>query len=102
MNWQLFLINIIIGAFTKILKDKEFVANIQSLVLVAFNFNVSGAKKKEMVMNDLKALGTTFGKSMSFLVPMAIGGLIDVFVIKAQIQDPRLKKDQPEWEDETV
>ena len=103
MNWQLFLVNIAIGAFTKLLKDKDFVAHIQQFVLDAFNFDIPGDKKKELVVSNLKALGTTFGKSIAFLVPMAIGVLIDAFVVKAQIQDPKLKKDQPEWtDDETV
>lgn len=102
MNWQLLLVNIAIGAFTRMLKDKDFVTQIQQFVLDAFNFDISGTKKKEMVMSNIKALGKTFGKHTAFLVPMAIGGLIDSFVVKAQIQDSKLKKEQPEWTDETV
>ena len=103
MNWQLFLINIAISAFTRLLKDKDFVSQIQQLVLDAFNFDISGIEKKTLVMDNVKALGTTFSKSIAFLVPMAIGVLIDSFVAKAQIENPALKKDQPEWTDnETV
>ena len=89
---NMFWINLAIMAFSKILKDKEFVAQLQQFVVDAFNFDLEGEDKKKKVMESVKALGKTFGKALSFLVPMAISGLIEAFVSKEKLANPDLVK----------